>query len=103
MEYLVYGEGLDVDKVGGAGGLHQGPGLVLRGLTASLCFGLLKGFQSIENIQGESKKSVISNQLEKPTGPYLTLSDLTGPYWALLGLTGPYWALLAYLLNLYTH
>ena len=54
-------------------------------------------------LQGESKKSVISNQLEKPTGPYLTLSDLTGPYWALLGLTGPYWALLAYLLNLYTH
>ena len=49
------------------------------------------------------KKSVLSNQLEKPTGPYLTLSDLTGPYWALLGLTGPYWALLAYLLNLYTH
>ena len=56
-----------------------------------------------KNIQGESKKSVLSNQLEKPTGPYLTLSDLTGPYWALLGLTGPYWALLAYLLNLYTH
>ena len=57
----------------------------------------------LQYIQGESKKSVISNQLEKPTGPYLTLSDLTGPYWALLGLTGPYWALLAYLLNLYTH
>ena len=51
VEYLVYGEGLDVDKVGGAGGLHQGPGLVLRGLTASLCFGLLKGFHLIENIE----------------------------------------------------
>ena len=56
-----------------------------------------------EEVQGESKKSVLSNQLEKATGPYLTLSDLTGPYWALLGLTGPYWALLAYLLNLHTH
>ena len=45
VEYLVYGEGLDVDKVGGAGGLHQGPGLVLRGLTASLCSGLHKVLQ----------------------------------------------------------
>ena len=34
-----------------------------------------------EEVQGESKKSVLSNQLEKATGPYLTLSDLTGPYW----------------------
>ena len=65
--------------------------------------GNLLDLVKVLELQGESKKSVISNQLEKPTGPYLTLSDLTGPYWALLGLTGPYWALLAYLLNLYTH
>ena len=45
VEYLVYGEGLDVDKVGGAGGLHRGPGLALRGLTARLCFGLIQVLQ----------------------------------------------------------
>ena len=64
-------------------------------LIGSIIFGILVFNYFVPHLQGESKKSVISNQLKKPTGPYLTLSDLTGPYWALLGLTGPYLDLLS--------